>query len=121
MIKSFIAATAATLAFAGSAAAGPFYVNVERNDGFVGSDHSGAINEAHVGVEGQLAPNVTGYAQAGPAYLQPSVGDGDVELSGKAGGAVAIGQNTSIYGEVSFVTGDDDNGYGIKTGIKHSF
>ena len=121
MIKSFIAATAATLAFAGSAAAAPFYVNVERNDGFVGSDHSGAINEAHVGVEGQLAPNVTGYAQAGPAYLQPSVGDGDVELSGKAGGAVAIGENTSIYGEVSFVTGDDDNGYGIKTGIKHNF
>ena len=122
MIKSFVAATAATLAFAGSAAAGPWYVNAERNDGFVGSDHSGAINELAVGIEGQLAPNVTGYAQAGPAYLQPSGGaDGDVQFSGKAGGAVAIGESTSIYGEVSFVTGEDDTGYGVKTGIKHNF
>ena len=121
MIRKFIAAAAATLAFAGSAAAGPFYVNVERNDGFVGSDHSGAINEAHVGVEGQLAPNVTGYAQAGPAYLQPSVGDGEVEFSGKAGGSVALGESTSIYVEVSFVTGEDSNGYGVKSGIKHVF
>lgn len=122
MLKSIFAATAATVAFAGSAVAGPFYVNAERNDGFVGSDHSGAINELHIGVEGQLAPNVTGYAQAGPAYLQPSGGDGEMEISGKAGGAVGIGENASIYGEVSFVTGDDDsNGYGLKTGVKYSF
>ena len=121
MIKSFVAATAATLAFAGSAAAGPWYVNAERNDGFVGSDHGGAINELAIGIEGELAPNVTGYAQAGPAYLQPSGGDGDVQFSGKAGGSVAVGESTSIYGEVSFVTGDDDTSYGVKTGIKHSF
>ena len=96
-------------------------INAERNDGFVGSDHGGAINEVAIGVEGQLAPNVTGYAQAGPAYLQPSGGDGDVQFSGKAGASVALGESTSAYGEVSFVTGDDDTNYGIKTGIKHSF
>ena len=121
MLKSFIAASAATIALAGSAVAGPIYVNAERNDGFVGSDHGGAINEVHVGVEGQLTPTISGYAQAGPAYLQPSVGSGEVEFSGKAGASVALGESTSVYGEVSFVTGDDDNGYGIKTGIKHSF
>ena len=122
MIKSIVAATAATLAFAGSVSAGPFHVNAERNDGFVGSDHSGAINELHIGVEGMLAPNVSGYAQAGPAYLQPSGADGEMEISGKAGGAVGIGENASIYGEVSFVTGDpDSNGYGVKTGVKYSF
>lgn len=121
MIKSFIAAAAATVAFAGSAVAGPIYVNAERNDGFVGSDHGGAINEVHVGVEGQLTPTISGYAQAGPAYLQPSVGSGEIEFSGKAGASVALGESTSVYGEVSFVTGDDDNGYGIKTGIKHNF
>lgn len=121
MIKSFIAAAAATVALAGSAVAGPIYINAERNDGFVGSDHGGAINEVHVGVEGQLTPTVSGYAQAGPAYLQPSVGSGEIEFSGKAGASVALGENTSVYGEVSFVTGDDDNGYGVKTGIKHSF
>ena len=120
MIKSFIAAAAATVALAGSAVAGP-YINAERNDGFVGSDHGGAINEVHVGVEGALTPTISGYAQAGPAYLQPSVGSGEIEFSGKAGASVALGESTSAYGEVSFVTGDDDNGYGIKTGIKHNF
>ena len=120
MIKSFIAAAAATVALAGSAVAGP-YINAERNDGFVGSDHGGAINEVHVGIEGELTPTITGYAQAGPAYLQPSVGSGEIEFSGKAGASVALGEKTSAYGEVSFVTGDSDNSYGIKTGIKHSF
>ena len=90
MIKSFIAASAATIALAGSAVAGP-YINAERNDGFVGSDHGGAINEVHVGIEGELTPTITGYAQAGPAYLQPSVGSGEIEFSGKAGASVALG------------------------------
>ena len=121
MIKSFIAAAAATIALAGSAVAGPIYVNAERNDGFNGSSHVGAVNEFHVGVEGALTPTVSGYAQAGPAYLQPFVGDGEVEFSGKAGGSVALGESTSIYGEVSFVTGEDSNGYGVKSGIKHVF
>ena len=121
MIKSFIAAAAATVALAGSAVAGPIYVNAERNDGFTGSSHVGAVNEVHVGVEGALTPTISGYAQAGPAYLQPFVGDGEVEFSGKAGASVALGESTSAYGEVSFVTGDDDNSYGIKTGIKHNF
>ena len=120
MIKSFIAASAATIALAGSAVAGP-YINAERNDGFVGSDHGGAINEVHVGIEGELTPTITGYAQAGPAYIQPSSGSGEIEFSGKAGASVALGEKTSAYGEVSFVTGDSDNSYGIKTGIKHNF
>ena len=120
MIKSFIAAAAATVALAGSAVAGP-YINAERNDGFVGSDHGGAINELAIGVEGQLTPTISGYAQAGPAYIQPSSGSGEIEFSGKAGASVALGESTSAYGEVSFVTGDDENGYGIKTGIKHNF
>lgn len=120
MIKSFIAAAAATVALAGSAVAGP-YINAERNDGFVGSDHGGAINEVHVGIEGALTPTISGYAQAGPAYIQPSSGSGEIEFSGKAGASVALGESTSAYGEVSFVTGDEDNGYGIKTGIKHNF
>ncbi len=121
MIKSFIAAAAATVALAGSAVAGPIYINAERNDGFTGSTHGGAINEVHVGVEGALTPTISGYAQAGPAYLQPSVGSGEIEFSGKAGASVALGESTSAYGEVSFVTGDSDNSYGIKTGIKHNF
>ena len=83
MIKSFFAATALLVATASTAAAGPFYLNGERNDGFVGGIHAGAVNELHVGVKGKLAPNVDGYAQAGPAYLQPGVGSGTLKSVGK--------------------------------------
>lgn len=121
MILKGIAATAATLALSGPALAGPFYANFERNDGFVGSQHGGAINELHVGVDGKLAENVSAYAQAGPAYLQPSSGDGDTQFSGKAGASVAISDSLGAYGEVSFLTGDDDASYGIKTGLRYDF
>ena len=80
--------------------------------------HGGAINEVHVGVEG-MTPTV--WLRPGGSACAPSVGSGEIEFSGKAGASVALGESTSAYGEVSFVTGDDDNGYGIKTGIKHNF
>ena len=69
MIRNFVAAVAATVALSGSALAGP-YANFERNDGFAGSDHS-AINELHIGIDGALGESVTGYAQIGPAIVQP--------------------------------------------------
>ena len=121
MIKSFFAATALLVATASTAAAGPFYLNGERNDGFVGGIHAGAVNELHVGVKGKLAPNVDGYAQGGPAYLQPGVGSGSTEISGKAGASVGISEAIGIYGEVSFMTADDDNNYGVKTGFTVDF
>tara|TARA_R100000322_G_scaffold161544_1_gene123650 strand:+ start:679 stop:1044 length:366 start_codon:yes stop_codon:yes gene_type:complete len=121
MIKSFIAAAAATVALAGSAVAGPFYLNGERNDGFVGGSHAGAVNELHVGVKGKVADNVDAYAQIGPAYLQPGIGNGSTEISGKAGASVAISEAVGIYGEVSFMTADGDDNYGVKTGFTVDF
>ena len=56
-----------------------------------------------------------------PGAVVAVIRSGEIEFSGKAGASVALGESTSAYGEVSFVTGDDDNGYGIKTGIKHNF
>lgn len=94
--------------------AGP-YANVETNAGFVGSDYSGSVTDVHVGYEG-----ANWYVQGGPALLAPDGEDGDVELSGKAGGSYGINEALSVYGEFSFLTGDT-NGYGTKAGLKYNF
>jgi hypothetical protein len=94
--------------------AGP-YANVETNSGFVGSDYTGSVTDVHVGYEG-----ANWYVQGGPALLAPDGEDGDVELSGKAGGSYGINEALSVYGEFSFLTGDT-NGYGTKAGLKYNF
>ena len=113
-MKSIIAA-GLLLGCAHGAIAGP-YANVETNAGFTGSDYGGATTDVHVGYEGD-----GWYVQGGPALLAPDDGDGDVELSGKAGGSYPVSDALSVYGEVSFITGDDDNGYGTKVGVKYNF
>ena len=99
----------------GAAIAGP-YVNIESNSGIVGSDYVGSAVDNHVGYEGS-----DWYVQGGPTVILPDGGDGSVELSGKAGGSYAVTDALSVYGEVSFITGDDDNGYGTKVGAKYNF
>ena len=98
----------------GAAIAGP-YVNVETNSGFVGNDYTGSATDVHVGVEGD-----NWYVQGGPALLAPDGADGDVELSGKAGGSYPLSDKLSVYGEFSFLTGDETN-YGTKVGAKYNF
>ena len=99
----------------GAAIAGP-YVNIESNSGIVGSDYVGSAVDNHIGYEGS-----NWYVQGGPTVVLPDGGDGSVELSGKAGGSVALTEKLGAYGEVSFITGDDDTGYGTKVGVKYSF
>ncbi len=113
-MKSIIAA-GFLLGCAQGAIAGP-YANIEANSGFYGSDYTGSATDVHVGYEG-----ANWYVQGGPVLLAPDAGDGDVELSGKAGGSYAVTDALSVYGEVSFITGDDDNGYGTKVGAKYNF
>ena len=112
-MKSIIAA-GFLLGCAQGAIAGP-YANIEVNSGFVGSDYGGSATDVHVGYEGD-----NWYVQGGPALLQPDNADGEVELSGKAGGSYDVSEDLSVYGEVSFITGDD-NGYGTKVGAKYKF
>jgi len=112
-MKSLIIASL-LVAAGGAAQAGP-YVNVETNSGFVGSDYTGSTTDVHVGVEGN-----GWYLQGGPALLAPDNADGEVELSGKAGGSYGINEALSVYGEVSFLTGDT-NSYGTKAGLKYNF
>ena len=114
-MKSIIAAGFLLGMAHGAAIAGP-YANVEVNSGFVGSDYGGSATDVHVGYEGD-----NWYVQGGPALLAPDGGDGDVELSGKIGGSYPVNDALSVYGEFSFLTGDDDNSYGTKVGAKYNF
>ena len=97
------------------AIAGP-YANVEANSVYTGSDYQGTVTDVHVGYEG-----ANWYAQGGPALIQIDGEDGDIELSGKAGASYSLSEELSVYGEVSFITGEDDTGYGTKIGAKYSF
>ena len=113
-MKKIIALLSAA-ALGAPAIAGP-YVNVEANSGFSGTDYSGTVIDNHVGYE-----SGNWYIQAGPSIVSPDGGESTVELSGKAGGGVSLTERLGAYGEVSFMTGDDNNGYGTKLGLKYSF
>ena len=121
MIKSVFAAAAALSMSAGAALAGP-YVNVETNAGWVGDDYSGATTDIHVGYEGN-AGDASYYVQAGPAIVAVDGEDTDTQFSGKAGLGVPVTDAIGVYGEVSFLTTEeeDDLGLGGKLGIKYSF
>jgi outer membrane autotransporter protein len=106
---------AALFAAAPAAFAGP-YVNVEANSGYTGNDYSGTVIDNHVGYEGN-----NWYIQAGPAVVLSDAAESELELSGKVGGTTSLSERLDLYGEVSFLTGDNDTSYGTKAGLKYSF
>ena len=120
MIKSVFAATAALSMSAGAAFAGP-YVNVETNAGWSGADYTGAATDLHVGYEGALGESASWYVQGGPAIVSVDGADTETEFSGKAGLGVSVTEQLSLYGELSFLTGEDDTNYGSKIGAKFNF
>jgi hypothetical protein len=117
MIKPFAIAVSGVLA--GSAAlAGP-YANVENNAGYQ-DGYQGSVTDIHIGYEG--GDDTYGfYVQGGPAIVSPSEGDSEFELSGKVGGSVKASDNFSVYGELSFITTEDDPSLGTKIGAKYNF
>ena len=117
MIKPFAIAVSGVLA--GSAAlAGP-YANVENNAGYQ-DGYQGSTTDIHIGYEG--GDGTYGfYVQGGPAIVSPSEGDSEFELSGKVGGSVNASDNFSVYGELSFITTEDDPSLGTKIGAKYNF
>ena len=122
MFKTTIAAAAAAVAFAPAAAlAGP-YVNVETNAGWVGDDYTAATTDLHVGYEGE-AGAASYYVQAGPAIVAVDGEDTDTQFSGKAGVGVPVSDALGVYGEMSFLTADDDDDFGLggKLGVKYNF
>ena len=117
MIKPFAIAVSGVLA--GSAAlAGP-YANDENDAGYQ-DGYLGSITDIHDGYEG--GDGVYGfYLQGGPALVSPEGGDVDMQLSGKIGGSVQATDNFGVYGELSFITADEDPAVGTKIGAKWSF
>ena len=121
MFKSVFAASAALFASAGAALAGP-YVNVETNAGWVGDDYTAATTDLHVGFEGE-AGAASYYVQAGPAIVAVDGEETDTQFSGKAGVGVPVSDALGVYGELSFLTADDDDDFGLggKLGVKYNF
>ena len=121
MFKSVFAASAALFASAGAALAGP-YVNVETNAGWVGDDYTAATTDLHVGFEGE-AGAASYYIQAGPAIVAVDGEETDTQFSGKAGVGVPVSDALGVYGELSFLTADNDDDFGVggKLGLKYNF
>ncbi len=121
MFKSVFAASAALFASAGAALAGP-YVNIETNAGWVGDDYTAATTDLHVGYEG-TAGAASYYVQAGPAIVAVDGEETDTQFSGKAGVGVPVSEAIGVYGELSFLTADDDDDFGLggKLGVKYNF
>ena len=122
MFKTTIAAAAAAVAFAPAAAlAGP-YVNVETNAGWTGDDYTGATTDIHVGYEGE-AGSTSYYVQAGPAIVAADGVETDTQFSGKAGLGLPVSDAIGVYGEVSFLTAEDEDDFGLggKLGLKYNF
>jgi len=113
-MKSIIAA-GFLLGCAQGAIAGP-YVNVEANSGWSGNDYSATVIDNHVGYEGD-----NWYIQGGPAIVSADGADAELELSGKVGASMPLSESVDLYGEISFMTGDEDTSYGTKAGIKWVF
>jgi len=123
MIKSVFAATAALSMSAGAALAGP-YVNVEANAGWTGDNYTGATTDVHVGYEGELGETgASFYVQAGPAIVAVDGEETDTQFSGKAGVGIPVSDAVGVYGELSFLTAEDDDDFGVggKLGLKYNF
>ena len=85
-----------------------------------------ATTDAHVGYEGALGDSgASYYVQGGPAIVSADGEELSTRFSGKAGVGVPVTDALGIYGEVSFITAEDefldDLGVGGKLGVKYNF
>ena len=123
-MKALLIAGAASILVAPASIAGP-YVNAETNVGYTGNDFNGSVTDLHIGYEGDLGESAGYYVQAGPAIVAVDGEENETEISGKAGLGIDVSDAVNIYGEVSFLTEDqdlsDNLGLGVKAGVKYSF
>ena len=118
MIKSTIAALAASpLLLSGAAFAGP-YVNVEATGSYPDGAYSSGTIETVIGYEGETPAGLGWYVSGGPTVTHSESTDdfGDGELVGYLGGSY-----DKFYGEISGTTNEDDIDWGAKAGVKFTF
>ncbi|MBP98659.1 hypothetical protein CMK18_22125 [Candidatus Poribacteria bacterium] len=123
MLRTIYAAAAFAIIGAPASFAGP-YINAETNANWADKKYTNATTDVHVGYAGT---NDTGklsyYVQGGPAFVAVKDADTETRISGKAGASVALSEATDVYGEVSFLTGEEKEDFatGGKLGIKYNF
>tara|TARA_B100001057_G_scaffold68356_1_gene62093 strand:+ start:110 stop:481 length:372 start_codon:yes stop_codon:yes gene_type:complete len=123
MIKSTIAALAATpLLFSGAAFAGP-YVNVEANGSYPDGTYSSGNLEFQLGYEGLTTNGISWYVSGGPTVQHTETADkfGDSEFIGYLGGSKGLTEKVGVYGEISGATNDSKFDVGGKIGAKYTF
>ena len=123
-MKSVIAA-GALLALSSPAFAGP-YANVENNAAWLGTDFEVGVTEVHAGYEFNAGEDVDIYVQGGPAFIYVNGEDTETEISGKVGLVADVSDNFELYGEVLFITEDqefdtDELNIGTKIGATYRF
>ena len=124
-MKAAIIAAGAASFMAAPAFAGP-YVEIENNAGWLDGEYTTSTTDFHVGYQGDLAENVSYYVQGGPALVNVEGEGTENEYSGKAGLGVAMTEQLSVYGEVSFLTEGQDFdtetlNVGTKAGVRFTF
>ena len=102
-----------------SAQAGP-YANVESNSSIYGDDFQGSVLEVHAGYEGELGESTGYYVQAGPAFTFNDGEEASTDFSGKVGAVTELTEKVEVYGEYSFITGDELSS-GVKAGATYRF
>ena len=58
-----------------------------------------------------------------PAIVAADGVDTETEFSGKAGLGIPVSDSLGVYGEVSFLTAEDEDDFGVggKLGVKYNF
>tara|TARA_B100001287_G_scaffold253011_1_gene235366 strand:- start:943 stop:1314 length:372 start_codon:yes stop_codon:yes gene_type:complete len=123
MLKSTIAAVAATpLIFTGAAIAGP-YVNIEANGSYPDGAYSSGNIEFQVGYEATTTNGISWYASVGPTVQHTETADefGDVEIAAYLGGSKGITDKVGVYGEIYGATNNDDLDLSGKAGLRYTF
>ena len=123
MLKSTIAAVAATpLIFTGAAIAGP-YVNIAANGSYPDGAYSSGNIEFQVGYEATTTNGISWYASVGPTVQHTETADefGDVEIAAYLGGSKGITDNVGVYGEIYGATNNDDLDLSGKAGLRYTF
>ena len=101
------------------------FINIETNAGWTGFEYTEAITDIHLGFESNTAStDISYYFQLGPAIASEDE-EGLSRLSGKAGADASFSKSLEVYGEVYFLTSQDefidDIGAVGKLGLKYRF
>ena len=109
-MKSIIAAGFLLGCAQGAAAVAGPYANVEANSGWTGNDFEGSDHRDPQRVtKVLLVKKGSWFVQAGPAIVWHLMvaRSGSAEFSGKVGASYDVSEDVEVYGEYSFITGDE--------------